>query len=119
MPGAPEDDWDGNWWPYHEQEREGGAGFEEVRLKAIPYYAWSNRGTSYVRVSAHRRRIDEAPVAPRRPNQPRADGRATPSGDRAVKLLDGNVVAWDHEGGALTTPGCVTIVCKEKVFRGH
>ena len=43
---------DGNSWPYHEQEREGGAGSEEVRLKAIPYYAWSNRGPSYMRVWA-------------------------------------------------------------------
>jgi uncharacterized protein len=43
---------DDNSWPYHQWEREGGAGSEEVRLKAIPYYAWSNRGPSYMRVWA-------------------------------------------------------------------
>ncbi len=93
---------DGNSWPYHEQEREGGARSEEVRLKAIPYYAWSNRGPSYMRVwplpSAHRR----SAVGPRQPNQPPADGHATPSGDGAIKSSRmATSFAGDRVGGCL------------------
>jgi uncharacterized protein len=43
---------DGSSWPYYEHEPAGSDGSREVRLAAIPYYAWSNRGPSYMRVWA-------------------------------------------------------------------
>jgi DUF1680 family protein len=37
-------------WPYHEHQDDPGNESGEIRLAAVPYYAWSNRGPSQMRV---------------------------------------------------------------------
>jgi len=37
-------------WPYYEGSHHDAGGLQEVRLSAVPYYAWSNRGPSQMRV---------------------------------------------------------------------
>ena len=37
-------------WPYLDHPPDGGGSAREVELRAIPYYAWANRGPSDMRV---------------------------------------------------------------------
>lgn len=45
-PGSP----GGAWWPYQPPESAATAGWQEITLTAVPYFAWANRGPGAMRV---------------------------------------------------------------------
>ena len=40
----------GTWWPYGPPDRAARAGWQEITLTAVPYFAWANRGPGAMRV---------------------------------------------------------------------